>query len=52
MKRRGANARDPERSTSTIDLDSWNGILSVNLTGAPLRAQAVAPMMRQRAAAA
>ena len=33
---------------STIDIDSWNKIMSVNVTGALLCAQAVAPLMRER----
>jgi NAD(P)-dependent dehydrogenase (short-subunit alcohol dehydrogenase family) len=34
--------------TSTIDLETWNRILAVNLTGALLCSQAVAPIMRER----
>jgi NAD(P)-dependent dehydrogenase (short-subunit alcohol dehydrogenase family) len=34
--------------TSTIALEDWNRILSVNLTGALLCSQAVIPMMRER----
>jgi NAD(P)-dependent dehydrogenase (short-subunit alcohol dehydrogenase family) len=34
--------------TSTIALEDWNRIISVNLTGALLCAQAVIPLMRER----
>lgn len=34
--------------TSTIGLDDWNRIFAVNLTGALLCSQAVAPIMRER----
>jgi NAD(P)-dependent dehydrogenase (short-subunit alcohol dehydrogenase family) len=35
-------------AASTVDLETWNRILAVNLTGALLCSQAVAPMMRDR----
>jgi NAD(P)-dependent dehydrogenase (short-subunit alcohol dehydrogenase family) len=35
-------------ATSTISLEDWNRILSVNLTGALLCSQACAPLMRER----
>jgi NAD(P)-dependent dehydrogenase (short-subunit alcohol dehydrogenase family) len=38
----------PRFGASTIDLESWNRIMAVNVTGALLCAQAAAPLMRER----
>lgn len=39
---------DARTPTSVIALDVWNRLLAINLTGALLCAQAVAPLMRER----